>query len=299
MLLYGPPGTGKTSFAEALAEALNYDLIIVSPSDFIRSGEAGVEERAKRVFDVLLAQSDTVILFDEIDRLLLNRASAEYARQGDMFQFMTPSMLTKINDLRTEQRSIFVVATNYAERIDSAIKRPGRIDEQILLLPPDLAQRIAIIGERVGAIKKLAEKAGITADPLLDETQIESLARQTPLYIYSELKYLVQSIANRVKKGSTLGDAMASAVEQYSSTTTISLKSYYARFHDEKGKPIDDPGSSPWKEIALLAYLKAQVGQLDIPEWATKVLNHPEVLPEVRKLGNDLLVVLDPLLDKP
>jgi SpoVK/Ycf46/Vps4 family AAA+-type ATPase len=50
---------------------------------------------------------------------------------------MTPGMLTKLNNLRNKQRVIFILATNYAYRIDPAIRRTGRIDEKYLLLPPD------------------------------------------------------------------------------------------------------------------------------------------------------------------
>ncbi len=158
MLLYGPPGTGKTMLAQELANALGYDFIGVSPSDFIQSGEAGVEARAKRIMEVLNAQSDVVILLDEIDRLLLDRNSEQYGLQSDMFQFMTPSMLTKLHDLREMKRSVFVIATNYAERIDSAIKRPGRIDRQLLVLPPTTLRESGLsrfgwpIGRRRGSL---------------------------------------------------------------------------------------------------------------------------------------------------
>jgi hypothetical protein len=38
ILLYGPPGTGKTTFAESLARAVDYHMITVTPSDFIKAG---------------------------------------------------------------------------------------------------------------------------------------------------------------------------------------------------------------------------------------------------------------------
>src|SRR5262249_3200023 len=134
ILLYGPPGTGKTTFVQLLAGALDWDMIAISPSDFLRGGESQVEEQAKAIFQALEQMSNVVVLFDEIDRLLLDRDAVAYSRQGDLFQFMTPGMLTKINNLREKKRLIFVIATNYAERIDAAIKRAGRIDEQYLWL---------------------------------------------------------------------------------------------------------------------------------------------------------------------
>jgi hypothetical protein len=284
ILLYGPPGTGKTSFCESLAAALRYDFIYVSPSDFIRGGEAGVEERAKRVFDALMQQSNCVILLDEIDRLLLDRDSFEYARQGDMFQFMTPSMLTKINDLREQKRSVFVIATNYAERIDSAIKRPGRIDEQIVLLPPNQGRREMIVN-------KIAKDAGLA----ITSVDAKEIARQTPLYIFKELEYIVEAVA---KSSPSRSDAIEEAIAQFGAPT-ISLESYSARFHRHPpgadghtgGDAADAPTGgdaadadmrsrgdridlvkTPWKEFALLAFLQDEPGRGSLPTWAKLVL---------------------------
>jgi hypothetical protein len=152
MLLYGPPGTGKTTIASSIADALTFRLVTVTVGDFLGGGGALVEARAKAIFQMLEAQSDCVIFFDEIDAFLLDRDSKHYREQDTLFKFLTPGMLTKINDLRKVERSIFIIATNYANRIDPAIKRPGRIDRQYLLLPPDIGKRNEII--RAKLLKK-------------------------------------------------------------------------------------------------------------------------------------------------
>jgi ATPase family associated with various cellular activities (AAA) len=145
MLVYGPPGTGKTTLARSIANALLSRLITITVSDFLGAGGALVEARAKAIFQMLEAQMDCVIFFDEIDAFLLDRDSKHYRKQDTLFQFLTPGMLTKINDLRERQRAIFIIATNYENRIDPAIKRTGRIDHQYLLLPPDLRKRHSIL----------------------------------------------------------------------------------------------------------------------------------------------------------
>ncbi len=146
ILLYGPPGTGKSSFAENMAKALRFSFITVTVSDFLGSGGANVEARAKAIFKTLELQKDCVILFDEIDSFLLDRDSDRYSRQDSLFQFLTPGMLTKINDLRKLKRSIFIIATNYENRIDAAIKRTGRIDKKYLLGLPNAARRAEMLG---------------------------------------------------------------------------------------------------------------------------------------------------------
>ncbi len=141
MLLYGPPGTGKTTIAERLAKTLGYRLITITVSNFL-TGDAELEARAQSIFSVLAAQPDCVVLFDEIDHFLLDRELKRYSQQLTTFQFMTPGMLTKIQNLRSSERVIFIVATNYENRIDAAIKRTGRIDERYLVLPPDASARV-------------------------------------------------------------------------------------------------------------------------------------------------------------
>jgi SpoVK/Ycf46/Vps4 family AAA+-type ATPase len=141
MLLSGPPGTGKTTVASSLAWALGYPLITVTVSDFLADGHVAIEARAKDLFNMLKVQPRCVVLFDEIDQFMLDRDSHYFHNQETVFQFLTPGMLTKLNDLRESKTVIFIMATNYAERIDPAIKRRGRIDAQYILLPPDSGRR--------------------------------------------------------------------------------------------------------------------------------------------------------------
>lgn len=176
MILYGPPGTGKTTIAEKIAETKGWPLVIITPSNFIASGADLVESKAKDIFNILSEQRNIVVLFDEIDRLILDRDSKLYYEQSDIFQFMTPSMLVKINDLRSKKRIIFIISTNYIERIDKAIKRQGRIDNQYLVLPFDYSSR----------------KEFFTSHKIPTET-IDKSASKTSLFIYTELKHYIHN----------------------------------------------------------------------------------------------------------
>ncbi|MER9020726.1 ATP-binding protein [Mesorhizobium sp. M0898] len=183
MLLYGPPGTGKSTTAKNLAAALNVPMIRVTVSDFLTTGDAHMERRAKLIFEVLRHQMMAVVLFDELDQFLLDRDSELFRAQQSAFQLLTPGMLTKLADLREEESVIFILATNYDDRIDSAIKRPGRVDVSYLCLPPDFSKRCA-------TIKRVLKKREITASDgeiraaarvavFLGHTSIERIAKQT------------------------------------------------------------------------------------------------------------------------
>lgn len=260
ILLYGPPGTGKTTVAEQLASALGTQLITVTPSNFITRGEAEVEARTKAIFEMLGQQRNAVILLDEIDRMILDRCSAEYSNQSETFQFMTPGMLTKLRNLRSRERYIFIIATNYEERIDEAAIRPGRIDIKLLLIPPDRIQRINILHsefEKLRIPKKYI--------PTHDELSRYPVVNSTALATYGELSQLIQSVAhdfiasNRKGGKRQLRQLLIEHWDQAPSPS-ISLASYNSRLDCEQGTR-----KSPLKEFFMLTYLLCESDHTFIP----------------------------------
>lgn len=271
MLLYGPPGTGKSKIAEELARALQFPLITVTPSNFISSGGEAVEAHAKAIFEVLLEQNDMIVLFDEIDQLLLDRDSSFYESQGDLFKLLTPGMLTKLNTLTKERRVLFIIATNYAERIDRAIKRPGRIDRRYLVLPPDRDQRR----------KKLREVR-------LERRVLDLLVRETVRFTYGELGELLAAIRSRAKEldknePELTVPEIREVLDELRPMTT--LDGYWPRLGLKwKGTELVEKERSatverPYEEFALLVYLafesqarKSRRRLPDRPDWVPKVL---------------------------
>lgn len=184
-----------------------------------------------------------VVLFDEIDQFLLDRNSEFYHKQSDVFKFMTPGMLTKFQDLRDECDCVFIVATNYYERIDSAIKRRGRIDDHLLLNLPNKARRAAIIYE----FAKPVFPTLLAPDDFLALAGADALLTQTAFFGWGDLKYLVESTA---KPGSglttaTLCGALAAAAGRLQ--PAVNLSAYRRRF--------EGSGPYPAEEFFLLAYL--------------------------------------------
>jgi ATPase family associated with various cellular activities (AAA) len=141
-LLYGPPGTSKTFLAKAVAAELGWPLISLSPSDFLAKGEQNIESCAQEIFTSLKAGSRLVYFFDEIDEMIRERRKGEQRRS--VFSFLTPSFLTKLQDFRDAAKKnefIFILGTNYFDRIDSAAKRSGRIDREFPIVYPDMESR--------------------------------------------------------------------------------------------------------------------------------------------------------------
>lgn len=269
-VIHGPPGTGKTFLAERIADALGWDFMIITPSDFVAGGPSEVEARAKDIFETLMLQANTVIFFDEIDRLILDRGSPEYHQQGDMFQFMTPSMLTKINDLRRAERCVFCIATNYAWRIDPAITRRGRIDRHYLLLPPNLTQRTRIIGRRLekearrrhtNEPAKAAELAGL---------DVGSIARRLCWYTFTDLHAYIDYVLEIWKGSAELLDVLESAREIVPSAGIAGYEQEIRQLSNTEEK-LGESGTLPprlLEEYLMLQWLHLEVDDRTMKEMA-------------------------------
>jgi cytidylate kinase len=273
MLIYGPPGTAKTTIARELSKTLGYPLIEITPSDFIAGGEAEVEARAKSIFQTLQEQSEVVIFFDEIDRMILDRDSNLYREQSDVFQFMTPGVLTKFKDLRDKKKSILIIATNYSERIDKAIKRKGRIDDLYLLLPPNKEQRYNIF-------KYLLNKYCGHLGPISD-TRLRSLLgdtiNKTALFVYDELNQLIHDSlpAIDIRQGDKWFKELKFSLSKNINKIQpiVSLGTYYNRFKATADKPEEKfpTAQEPFEEFLILVYLVLEVNGDLVQEDKVKV----------------------------
>lgn len=151
LVLHGPPGSSKTAVVEGLGGEMwrgvhaSPRIIRITPSDFTRQGEAGLDYEARFIFDLLSHLRGVTILFDEIDDFLRQRIGKE---NPSFIQLITPAMLNRLQDLRDaapRQQLCFVLATNFIDKIEPAMLRPGRVDGVIPVSYPDAWSRQAIL----------------------------------------------------------------------------------------------------------------------------------------------------------
>jgi len=142
LLLYGPPGCGKTFLARAVAGEMGASFISLSITDVLNMWIGSSERNLHDLFQSARGHAPCVLFLDEIDALGHKRS-----------QLNSSSMRTVVNQLLTEldgvdgnNDGVFVLAaTNAPWDIDSALRRPGRLDRTVLVLPPDKAARSAIL----------------------------------------------------------------------------------------------------------------------------------------------------------
>lgn len=147
-ILFGPPGTGKTSYVKAIAKYLGWPLLVLDPSDFARHGFPLIPTRTSQLFELLLELEDTVILFDEMEVLMRKRTGPDAG--GFEEKFLTTSLLPKLQDLYSQARSLFFVATNNYGDIDEAAKREGRFDFKIQMMPPSFEEKRRMLKDYLG-----------------------------------------------------------------------------------------------------------------------------------------------------
>ena len=142
LLLYGPPGCGKTYIARATAGELRARFIHVGISDVLDMYIGESERNLHQIFENARRKAPCVLFFDEIDALGRKRSlMRESAARGIVNQ-----LLAELDSANQPNHGVFVLAaTNHPWDVDTALRRPGRFDRMLLVLPPDRDARLAII----------------------------------------------------------------------------------------------------------------------------------------------------------
>lgn len=125
-LLHGPPGTGKSSFIQALAGELDYDIALLNLS------ERGLtDDRLNHLLTIVPPR--TMVLLEDVDVAFANRRihSDPDGYQGPTVTFS--GLLNALDGVASAEERIIFLTTNYVERLDSALVRPGRVDMTVRL----------------------------------------------------------------------------------------------------------------------------------------------------------------------
>jgi len=163
LLLYGPPGCGKTFIARAVAGELGARFITVSFADLIDMFVGRSERNIHELFEVARRNSPCVLFLDEVDAIGQKRSQL----RNTPMRSAVNQLLLELDDVASDNTGVFLLAaTNHPWDVDSALRRPGRFDRTLLVLPPDGPAREGVfryhLRERPVAGIDLAKLAKIT-----------------------------------------------------------------------------------------------------------------------------------------
>ncbi|KAJ7060335.1 P-loop containing nucleoside triphosphate hydrolase protein [Mycena amicta] len=143
VLFYGPPGTGKTMLAKAIANECNANFISIKGPELLTMWSGESEANVRDVFDKARAAASCVMFFDELDSITKARGGGggDAGGAGDR---VLNQILTEMDGMNSKKNVFIIGATNRPDQIDSALLRPGRLDQLIYIPLPDKHSRLDI-----------------------------------------------------------------------------------------------------------------------------------------------------------
>jgi ATPase family associated with various cellular activities (AAA) len=99
----------------------------------------GIQAEANAIFRILEQTEGVVVLFDEFDELVRERASGA---EQPFSRLLTTAMLPKLASMHKKGTLVFIIATNNIAQFDLAIRRPGRFDRIFQIMPPTFEAKL-------------------------------------------------------------------------------------------------------------------------------------------------------------
>ena len=182
VLLQGPPGTGKTLLARAIAGEAGVPFYNFSGSDFVEMFVGVGALRVRDLFSEAKKRAPCIIFIDEIDAVGICRKTVGNDGNDERSQTLN-ALLVEIDGFSPSDNIVILAATNRPDILDPALKRSGRFDRQITIVPPDVKGRKQILNVHCRRVK------------INSAVDLEEIAIMTSGFTGAELACLVNEAA--------------------------------------------------------------------------------------------------------
>jgi len=179
VLFYGPPGCGKTLLAKAIANECQANFISIKGPELLTMWFGESEANVRDVFDKARMAAPCVLFFDELDSIAKSRGGSA-GDGGGASDRVINQILTEMDGMGAKKNVFIIGATNRPDIIDSAILRPGRLDQLIYIPLPDEPSRISIL------------RANLRKTPISQEVNLDYLAKVTHGFSGADLTEISQ-----------------------------------------------------------------------------------------------------------
>merc|ERR1712167_241436 len=182
VLFYGPPGCGKTLLAKAVANECQANFISIKGPEILTMWFGESEANVRDIFSKARSAAPCVLFFDELDSIAQQRGgnSGDGGGAGDR---VINQLLTEMDGVGAKKNVFIIGATNRPDIIDTALMRPGRLDQLIYIPMPDYESRLSIL------------QATLRKSPINKDVDLGFLASQTEKFTGADLTEICQRAA--------------------------------------------------------------------------------------------------------
>ncbi|XP_049487098.1 ribosome biogenesis protein SPATA5 isoform X1 [Panthera uncia] len=220
VLLYGPPGCSKTMIAKALANESGLNFLAIKGPELMNKYVGESERAVREIFRKARAVAPSIIFFDELDALAVERGSSSGA--GNVADRVLAQLLTEMDGIEQLKNVTILAATNRPDRIDKALMRPGRIDRIIYVPLPDAATRREIFNLQFHSM------------PVGNDVDLAELILQTDTYSGAEIIAVCREAALlALEEDIQANHIMRRHFTQALSTVTPRIPKSLRRFYEE------------------------------------------------------------------
>jgi cell division protease FtsH len=151
--------------------------------------------RIRKLFNEARKNAPAIVFIDELDAVGAQRSGHGFNREQDQ---TLNQLLVELDGFENARQVVVMGASNRIQDLDPALLRPGRFDRQLLVPPPDLSGREAIL------------RVHTRGKPLnLSEVDLSQVARQTSGLTGAELANICNEAA--IKAGRRGASAITQA----------------------------------------------------------------------------------------
>jgi len=239
VLFYGPPGCGKTLLAKAVANECQANFISIKGPELLTMWFGESEANVRETFDKARSAAPCILFFDELDSIAVKRGSGSGGDGGGAGDRVMNSLLTEMDGMGAK-KSVFVIgATNRPDIIDTALMRPGRLDQLIFIPMPDMESRKSIL------------KATLRKSPIAPDVDLGFLAQKTDKYSGADLTEICQRAAKlairediekdieKMRMKEEQGDSMDEDIEEDDSVPEIGRRHFEAAMREARRSVSD------------------------------------------------------------
>jgi len=282
VLMVGGAGVGKTLLSRAVAGEANVPFFSVSGSEFVEMFVGVGSARVRDLFATAKKSSPSIIFIDELDAIGRHRGAGIGGGHDEREQTLN-QILVEMDGFERETGTIILAATNRPDILDPALLRPGRFDRKIILDPPDVHDREAIL--------KIHSKD----KPLALNINFKEVAERTPGFSGADLANVANEaalLAARQNKTQIHQKEFLDSIEKVllgperRSHILSKKEKEIAAFHEAGHALVSafSPDTEPVRKISIIARGMAAGYTLQVPSEEKKMKTKTNFMSEIATL---------------